>query len=95
MAAYRLTPLAEQDVLETWRYIAQDNPAAADRLVDRFTAAYELLARNPNMGERMDRFRAGLRAWTVGKYVIYFRKTHQGIEVYRVLHSARRREDLL
>jgi plasmid stabilization system protein ParE len=47
------------------------------------------------MGESMDRFRAGLRATAVGNYVIYYRAVEQGIEVYRVLHAARQREDRL
>jgi len=46
--------LAETDVLDIWSYIARDNLEAADRMIDRFTEAYELLARNPNSGERMD-----------------------------------------
>jgi toxin ParE1/3/4 len=94
MADYRLTRLAEADVLGIWSYIARDNLEAADRMIDRFTEAYELLARNPNSGERVDQYRTGLRAWTVGRYVVYFRNTGAGIEVYRVLHSAQRHDDL-
>jgi len=94
MTDYRLTRLAEADVLDIWSYIAQDNCEAADRMVDRFTEAYEFLARNPTAGERMDQYRPGLRAWTVGRYVVYFCDTGAGIEVDRILHSARRHEDL-
>jgi toxin ParE1/3/4 len=43
----------------------------------------------------MDRFRPGLRAWPVASYVIYYRPTDEGIEVYRVLHGARKAEELL
>ena len=95
MPTYRLTLPAEQDVLAIWLYIAQDNLAAADRLVDRLTRAYQLLAKNPDSGERMDRYRPGLRAWPVGNYVIYFHATPDGIEVYRVLHGARDAGQLL
>jgi toxin ParE1/3/4 len=89
MPAYRLTVLAEQDVLDIWLYIAEDNLAAADRLVDRFTEAFQLLANNPGMGEKVDQYRRGLRAWGVGNYVVFFQKTAEGIDVYRVLHGAR------
>ena len=89
MPTYRLTILAERDVLGIWLYIARDSLAAADRLVDRLTEAYQLLADNPGMGEKMERHRPGLRAWPVGNYVIYFQSVPDGIEVYRVLHGAR------
>lgn len=89
MATYHITTPAEKDVLGIWLYIAQDNPVAADRMVDRFTKAYELLAKNPDMGQKLDQYRPGLRAWSVGNYLVYFRKTSDGIEIYRVLHGAR------
>ena len=89
MATYHITTPAEKDVLGIWLYIARDNLAAADRMVDRFTEAYELLAKNPDMGQKLDQYRPGLRAWSVGNYLVYFRKTSGGIEIYRVLHGAR------
>jgi toxin ParE1/3/4 len=95
MSAYRLTLPAEDDVLGIWFHIAKDNLAAADRFVDRLTEAFQLLADNPEMGERMERYRLGLRAWSLGNYIIYFHATVEGIEVYRVLHGARDQGRLL
>jgi len=95
MAKVLRTSLAEQDLYDIWTYVATDNLAAADRLLARIDEAFAMLLRNPELGERMDRFRAGLRAWSVATYVIYYRPIDVGIEVYRVLHSARRAEDLL
>ncbi len=95
MSAYRLTQPAEEDVLGIWLHIAQDNLVAADRFVDRLTEAYQLLADNPEMGEKMDQYRFGLRAWSLGNYVIYFQGVPEGIEVYRVLHGARDQGRLL
>ena len=65
---YRLTRQAEADVLEIWLYIARDSIPAADRLIDRFTETYELLASNPGVGSLQDQYRAGLRAFPVGNY---------------------------
>ena len=31
-------PRAEEDLLQIWRYIAEDNEAAADRFLDRLAA---------------------------------------------------------
>ncbi len=95
MAGYCITAPAEQDVLDIWLYIARDNIHAADRLVDRFTETFERLAENPHMGESVERYRPGLRCFSLGNYVVYYRMADKGIEVYRVLHGARRAEDHL
>ena len=95
MAKVLRTSLAEQDLYDIWSYIARDNLRAADRLLARIDEAFAMLLRNPELGDRMDRFRPGLRAWPVASYVIYYRPIDEGIEVYRVLHGARKAEDVL
>jgi toxin ParE1/3/4 len=92
---YRLTEQAREDVLDIWQYIAADNPDAADRIIDQFTATYGSLARSPRIGMDLSRLRSGLRAYPVGKYVIFFRPTEGGIEIYRVMHGARDWQSLL
>ena len=47
------------------------------------------------MGEAVEQYRRGLRCFPVGNYVIYYRVLPNSIEVYRVLHAARHRDDLL
>ena len=48
--AYRLTRLAEQDLLEIRNYITRDNRSAADRLMDRFDEQFILLTEQPLIG---------------------------------------------
>lgn len=91
----RLTEQAEEDVLDIWEYIAGDNIQAADRLIDRFGEMYQRLARSPGMGVRQEQYRPGLRCFPVGKYVIFYSVADDYVEIYRVLHGARRLEDLL
>ncbi len=91
----RLTEQAEDDILEIWEYIAADNISAADRLVDRFTETYEKLAQNPGMGVKQEQYRTGLRCFPVGKYIIFYTVGVDELIIYRVLHGARRLEDLL
>ena len=50
MSRIRITPLAEQDLAEIWHFIAQDDPVAADRLLDLLEEKYKVLGRNPHMG---------------------------------------------
>jgi toxin ParE1/3/4 len=92
---YRLTLRAERDVLDIWLYIATDNVSAADKLIDRFTDVYERLADNPGMGTSQDQYRPGLRCFPVGNYIVFYRPSDDGIEIYRVLHGARQLDDLL
>jgi toxin ParE1/3/4 len=89
------TPQANLDLLEIWDYIDRDNTPAADKLVRRIDEAFATLARNPQMGALHEEYRPGLRTFAVGNYIIFYRAMDDGIEVYRVLHGARRLEDLL
>lgn len=43
-------PLAEADLDDIWWHIAQDNPEAADRLLDRIEEKCRALAQFPEMG---------------------------------------------
>ena len=47
MAIFQKTAQAEEDLIDIWLYIAQDNPAAADNLLDTFEEKGLLLAENP------------------------------------------------
>ena len=52
MKGYELSPEATDDLQEIWVYIANDNPAAADKLEEDIYAACELLAKSPGLGHR-------------------------------------------
>ena len=89
MPVIRRSPLAEQDFREIWRYIAAHNPDAADRLLLRIDSKLELYAQNPRMGRVRDQLAPGLRSFSVGKYLAFYRIVPDGIELVRVLHGAR------
>jgi toxin ParE1/3/4 len=95
MPQLRWTPQAQEDVLDIWGFIAEENPAAADRLVDQFTATCEQLSRHPRIGQNLHSIRPNLRAFAVGRYIIFFSPIDDGIEVYRVLHGSRDWQSLL
>ena len=81
--------LAEQDLREAWRYIAADNPDAADRLLKKIDVKLQQYAVRPGMGTPRESIAAGLRSFPVGKYVVFYRCVTDGIEVARFLHGAR------
>ena len=43
MPVIRRTAQAEEDLIDIWLYIAQDNPGAADRLLDEIEEKFFLL----------------------------------------------------
>ena len=79
--------LVATDLLEIWLYIAEDNPTAADAVLDKIEAACSTLARSPRAGHA--RLGPDVRSHPVGRYVIFHRKVPGGIEVIRVLSGYR------
>lgn len=90
----RRTAQAEQDLIDIWAYIACNNPAAADRLLDLLDEKSQALARNPQMGRLREDVAAGVRHFPVGKYLILYRDLGDGVEVVRYVHGMRRLKDL-
>jgi len=82
-------PLAERDLEDIWRYIANDSLSAADHLIDRIEEKCQLRATNPEMGQPRPELAPGLRSFSVGNYVVFYRPIEGGIEVARVVHGAR------
>nr|WP_294813033.1 type II toxin-antitoxin system RelE/ParE family toxin [uncultured Sphingomonas sp.] len=89
MARVVRSPAALRDAARIWAYVALDNVAAADALVDRLDEKLTLLAENPGLGTPRPEFRADLRSVAVGNYVIFYTPFPDGIRVVRILHGAR------
>lgn len=87
-------PLALQDLDEIWDYVAQDNPDAADRLIDAIEEKCRLLADYPKLGTNCDNLHPNLRFLAIGKYLLFYLPLENGIELVRVLHGARDLESL-
>ncbi len=95
MSSFRLSPQAKSDLLEIHGYIAADNLAAADRLIDRFFDHFQRLADFPELGTLRDDLHPGLRVWPEGRYVILHLPTSAGVDIAHVVHGARDIESLL
>ena len=83
------TNQATRDLDDIWFYIAPDNMAAADGLLDEMERQCKQIARQPLMGRSRPELRPALRSFPVGRYVLFYQPTADGIELVRVLHSAR------
>ena len=91
MTLFRITKTAqaERDLDEIWFHIAVDNLGAADALLDAIDQRCRLLARQPMMGRARPELAPDLRSFPVARYVIFYCPSAEGIEIVRVLHSAR------
>jgi len=87
MAQVLRRPLAQNDIDDIWNYIASDN--AADNWLNKLDAQFTLLALQPLMGRARDELAAKIRSFPFGRYVIFYLPLANGIDVVRVLHSAR------
>jgi toxin ParE1/3/4 len=85
---------AKIDLAEIACYIAERNPTAAESWLDGVDRLLQLIAHNPGMGEVVDHLMPGMRRFTHGRYLIFFKPQADGILLYRVLDGARKNEDL-
>lgn len=84
-------PIAQDDVDQALLYIAADDPAAADRLLDGILSALEQASRFPFSGDTVviggkRRARVYQRLY-VHPYNIYYRVIDEKIVVMRILHE--------
>lgn len=94
MALVVKRPLTELDLLDIWDYIADDSMDRADEFLDRIEGKLQTLALNPGMGRRREELLSGLRSFTIGNYVAFYREIEEGIDVIRVLHGSRDIEEV-
>lgn len=89
MARVVFTKKAREDLIGIWLHIADDDPMAADRVLDRLDDAASHLADHPEMGAARDDIRPGLRYLISGSYLLLYRITDSGVEIVRAVHGRR------
>ena len=90
MRKARHSASAENDLLETWLYIAAENVDAADRLLDLIESDTRMLLAQPKIGRTRDELAVGLRSWpTSTPYILFYFADDNGITIARGLHHAR------
>lgn len=84
------TPLAFEDLLNIWEYLATEaDEDIADAFVDRIHEKCRSVARSP-LGFRLrPELLEHLRSCPFKNYILFYVPIDDGIEVYRVLHAAR------
>lgn len=86
---YRLYQKAIDDMESVYSYSA--NEFGIKRTEDYILAiesSFQHLADDPLISRKCDYIRPDLRAFNVGSHIIFFKTTHYGIAVIRVLHQS-------
>ncbi len=84
-----LSELAFSDLDEIWLFISRDSAYYADKTIDEIISRISMLGLNPKTGSTRDDLLSGLRLFPYNDYNIFYFPTDNGIEIFRVLHSAR------
>ena len=77
------------DLEEILGYVANDNPAAAARLVSRIESVARRIAEIPELGEETRK--RGFRRFPVGNYLIVYEVGTDEVVIHYIRHGARLR----
>ena len=83
------SPPSEEELIDIWSYIAEDQPLNADRFLNRLHDSMLRLAETPKMGVERPELIKGLRSYPVGSYLLYYRINNTQLEIVRVLSASR------
>jgi len=89
MPSLLISPEAEQDLLDIWLYIAEDSLVNADRFLDKLKTTALKVTEFTEIGVDRSELAFDLKSFPVGRYILYYRKYNEGVELVRVLHSSR------
>ncbi|MDP3378093.1 MAG: type II toxin-antitoxin system RelE/ParE family toxin [Brevundimonas sp.] len=88
MSGYVLTPAAQADLEDIWRYSVQQwSFAQAERYILAIRDACDDLAAGVQNGQDAGDIRAGYRKLKVGSHVLFFRRSGNTIDIVRILHQ--------
>jgi toxin ParE1/3/4 len=89
MSLIERTEQVERDLEEILEYLDNHSPSAANRFAKLFQEMTEALARMPEMGRSREELASGLRSFTIGNYVLFYRPMEDGIQAIRIAHGSR------
>ena len=96
MTGYRLRPKAATDLEAIGDFIAQHDPERASSFVGELLEFCTQISERPRAYPRRDDLAVGIRQAVYGRYLIFYRiEDGETILVTRIVHSARRLDDLI
>ncbi|SUS08822.1 conserved hypothetical protein [uncultured Defluviicoccus sp.] len=95
MGRVRYSEDAGNDLIAIASAVAAASPARALKLIDDIHAGCRALAAFPHLGRRRDELDHGLRSLPIERYVVLYYPFADGVDIARILHTARDIEALL
>ena len=91
MSKIRISPKADNDLLEMWLYSFEEwGEAQAEHYYSLIYTGIDRLGDNPRLGKACDFVSQGYRSLSVERHVVYY-QLHDGfIDIMRVLHERMR-----
>jgi toxin ParE1/3/4 len=89
MPVVAIRPRALDDLSEIWAYIANDSTTSADKFVSMVDRKFRMLARDSGLGRPRPEVGENIRSFVVGRYVVFYVRLSDGVEIVRVIHGAR------
>jgi addiction module RelE/StbE family toxin len=99
-AKYRLRylPIAQEDLIAIFDYIAEDSPGRAFAFVDKLDKQIGHLEAHPLLGHlpKHPRLREyGYRVLVIESYLVFYVVREEEVEIHRVIHGSRNIEHLI
>ena len=94
----RYLPVAQDDLVEIFDYIAHESPARALSFVETLDKKIKPLEKRPLLGRvpRHSKLREyGYRVLIVDSYLVFYILREQTVEVHRVIHGSRNIDHLI
>jgi len=94
----RYLPVAQNDLIEIFDYIAQDSPNRAFSFIEKLDKRIGLLESQPLLGRipRHPKLREyGYRVLIIESYLVFYVIHGQTIEIHRVVHGSRHLDHLI
>lgn len=96
MVSFIFSPVARQDLIEIWKYIAEENVVNATKVLSKIEENCIMLSEFPHLGhQRKDLTNHPVLFWPVYNYLIIYKKNSNPLEIVRVLSGYRNLIDLL
>jgi len=95
VSRYRIEylPVAEEDLLDIFDYIKDDNPGATSDFIERMDESISKLALFPELGmvPKDDHLRRmGYRMLIIDDYLVFYVLFDEIVEIRRIIHGSRR-----
>lgn len=91
-------PIAQDDLVDIFDWIAKDNPGRALSFVDKLDKRIGILERQPLLGRepRHQKLREyGYRVLIIESYLVFYIVRGTVIEIHRVMHGSRSLEEIV